>query len=294
MSARRVLGFFGFVAVLALLWPVASPADHVSITATVSASLKERISSRSWSVEVSWNATCQGAAPGAENYAGNLYLVDLDTGERIYLGGVSSAPGKVTQPVEARSRERHLRAELTISCFEDGSLHGGGPLVVTSDASGNVVLIPPLFDDEGGPGGAGDDHGSGDPTEPQRTGGCKNALVGTSGPDSLVGGGAGEVIFGFGGDDRIEGRGGHDCLVGGQGDDVLRGQGGYDLLTGGRGDDTLVGGPGVNAYDAGPGRDFVDARNGRRELVRCGSGRDRARLDQSDRARSCEKVSRPR
>jgi hypothetical protein len=289
-----VLGLVGFIAVLALLWPAVSPADHISITATVSASLKERISSRSWTIEVSWNATCQGAAPGAELYAGNLSLVDLDTAERIYVGGVASAPGKVTQPVEAHSRERRLRAELTISCVESGSLHGDGPLVVTSDAAGNVVIIPPLFDDEGGAGGGGGDYGSGDPTEPQRTGGCKNALEGTSGPDSLVGGGTGDVIFGFGGDDRIEGRGGHDCLVGGPGDDILRGQDGYDLLTGGPGDDRLVGGPGANAYDAGPGRDFVDARNGRRELVRCGSGRDRARLDKSDRARSCERVSRPR
>jgi hypothetical protein len=81
VNHRRVLGFFGFIAVLALLWPAVSPADHVSLTATVSASLKERVSSRSWSVEVSWNATCQGAAPGAENYTGSLHLVDLDTGE---------------------------------------------------------------------------------------------------------------------------------------------------------------------------------------------------------------------
>jgi hypothetical protein len=103
---------------------------------------------------VSWDATCQGAAPGAENYTGSLNLIDLDTGERIYLGGVSSAPGKAVQLVEARSRERRLRAELKISCFEDGSVHAGGPLVVTSDAAGSVVIIPPLFDDEGGPGGA--------------------------------------------------------------------------------------------------------------------------------------------
>lgn len=294
MSHRRVLGFVGSIAVLALLWPAVSPADHISITATVSASLKERSSSRSWIVEVSWTATCQGAAPGAENFTGSLNLIDLDTGERIYLGGVSGAPGKARQSVEARSRERRLRAELKISCFEDGSVHGDGPLVVVSDAAGNVVIIPPLFDDEGGAGGAGGDYGSGDPTEPLRTGGCKNALAGTSGPDSLVGGGTGDVIFGFGGDDRVQGRGGHDCLVGGPGDDILRGQDGHDLLTGGPGDDTLVGGPGANAYDAGPGRDYVDARNGRRELVRCGSGRDRARLDQSDRARSCERVSRPR
>lgn len=73
---------------------------------------------------------------------------------------------------------------------------------------------------------------------------------------------------------------------------MLRGEDGYDLLTGGRGDDTLIGGPGVNAYDAGPGKDYLDARNGRREFVRCGSGKDRARLDRRDRARGCERVNR--
>jgi hypothetical protein len=43
----------------------------------------------------------------------------------------------------------------------------------------------------------------------------------------------------------------------------------------------------------GPGRDVVQARNGKRELVRCGSGRDRARVDRRDRVRACERVSRP-
>jgi Ca2+-binding RTX toxin-like protein len=74
---------------------------------------------------------------------------------------------------------------------------------------------------------------------------------------------------------------------------VLRGELGSDRLTGGRGDDTLFGGPGVNHYDAGPGKDVVDARNGQRELVRCGSGRDQARVDRSDRVVGCEVVSRP-
>jgi Ca2+-binding RTX toxin-like protein len=278
--------------VLGLLWPAASPAGHISIAANVTARLKERLSPRSWSVEVSWSATCQGAAAGADNYQGNLYLVDVDTGERIYLGGVSSATGKATQVVDARARERHMRPELQISCFESPSAHGSGTVVVTGDPLGGVVIIPPIFNDGRGAGGGGGDYGSGDPTEPQRPGGCTKALEGTSGPDSLVGGGAGDVIFGFGGNDRIKGAGGHDCLIGGQGDDVLRGEDGYDLLTGGRGDDTLIGGPGVNAYDAGPGKDYLDARNGRRELVRCGSGKDRARLDRRDRARGCERVNR--
>jgi Ca2+-binding RTX toxin-like protein len=195
-------------------------------------------------------------------FSGSGYV---ETGEGIYLGGVSSATGKATQVVDARARERRMRPELQISCFESPSLHGSGTVVVTGDPLGGVVIIPPIFNDGRGAGGGGGDYGSGDPTEPQRPGGCTKALEGTSGPDSLVGGGAGDVIFGFGGNDRIKGAGGHDCLIGG---------------------------PGVNAYDAGPGKDYVDARNGRRELVRCGSGKDRARLDRRDGARGCERVNR--
>jgi hypothetical protein len=63
------------------------------------------------------------------------------------------------------------------------------------------------------------------------------------------------------------------------------------VLTGGRGDDRLSGGSGVNAYDAGPGADCIDAPNGRPELVRCGSGRDRARVDRRDRVRGCERLT---
>jgi Ca2+-binding RTX toxin-like protein len=63
-------------------------------------------------------------------------------------------------------------------------------------------------------------------------------------------------------------------------------------LTGGRGADELVGGAGVNRYDAGAGNDVVNAANRRAELVSCGSGRDRAVVDRSDRVRGCERVER--
>jgi Ca2+-binding RTX toxin-like protein len=96
---------------------------------------------------------------------------------------------------------------------------------------------------------------------------------------------------GRGGNDRIYGLGGHDCLIGEQGNDRLDGGPGSDRLTGGRGNDVLVGGSQVNAYDAGPGNDYVNSRNRKRELVLCGSGRDRARADRRDRLRSCERVT---
>ncbi len=47
----------------------------------------------------------------------------------------------------------------------------------------------------------------------------------------------------------------------------------------------------MNRYDAGAGNDVVDAANQRAELVSCGSGRDRALVDSSDRVRNCERWS---
>jgi hypothetical protein len=284
------------MAVVALTWPAAGSADHILTSATVSARLKERKSTDFWNVEITWTAACQGASPGTAWFDGDLYMVDLDSSERHYVGGVVSTSGSSTVSgtrewfVSAIERSQRLMPELTIHCYENFPLHGGREVTVT----GSSVVIPPRFAGGGGGGGSGGDFGTGDPTEPLGSGGCGAVLEGTDGPDTLRGGAGGEVIFAHGGRDRVEGGGGHDCLLGESGNDVLRGQRGSDRITGGRGNDTLVGGPGVNAYDAGPGRDFVDARNGKRELVRCGSGRDRARVDRRDRVRGCERVSRPR
>jgi Ca2+-binding RTX toxin-like protein len=299
VRSGRLAALLGSLVVLALASPAAAPANHVSITAAVSAVLKERVSSRSWLVGVSWAADCRGAAAGQANYQGSLNLVDTANGDTIFLGGASSGSGDAEQLVGARTHERKLRPEYKVSCFESGSNHGSGVIEVV----GPAVVIPAIADGGdgrstrgGGGGGGGGGPGSvgGDPTEPLRNGGCVKAIQGTARPDTLTGSGHGDVIFGYGAGDRIRGRGGHDCLLGGRGNDVLRGDGGSDKLTGGRGNDRLYGGSGVNRYDAGSGNDYVNARNGRREVVRCGRGRDRARVDRRDRVRSCERVRRSR
>ena len=295
MRSWRSLFVLASVALFALAWPAVSPADHVGITAEVGAILKERSAPGSWIVEVSWSVTCTGAGAGGASYQGNLNLIDEQTGEKIYLGGVSSASGKATQIVAAKRYWRKLHPELTISCWENGSLHGAGPIVVigTDSAVGGVVLIPPLGGDIVDPPGTGSGGtGGNDPTEPLRANGCRRPIVGTDAPDTLIGSGEGDVIFGRGGGDRIRGRDGHDCLSGGAGNDTLRGERGDDRLTGGSGADTLLGGAGVNVYYAGPGNDFVNAVNGRVELVSCGSGHDRAVVDRRDRVSSCERVTR--
>ncbi|MCW5889933.1 MAG: hypothetical protein KIT14_05210 [bacterium] len=71
-------------------------------------------------------------------------------------------------------------------------------------------------------------------------------IVGTKGPDLLLGGGGNDRIFGRGGDDEIHGGPGNDVLVGGPGHDSLHGGAGDDVLLGGKGDDTLHGGSGTD------------------------------------------------
>jgi hypothetical protein len=44
----------------------------------------------------------------------------------------------------------------------------------------------------------------------------------------------------------------------------------------------------------GPGNDVLLAADGKRDLVDCGKGRDRATVDRIDRVRGCESVTRKR
>jgi Ca2+-binding RTX toxin-like protein len=99
-------------------------------------------------------------------------------------------------------------------------------------------------------------------------------LTGTSGAD---------VLIGTARADRLRGR---------AGDDVLRGGAGDDHLYGGAGNDRLIGGGGHNVYSGGSGRDTIRARNGVRDRIDCGAGRDIATVDRHDRVKGCERVRR--
>jgi hypothetical protein len=94
--------------------------------------------------------------------------------------------------------------------------------------------------------------------------------------------------------DRLAGGKGADVLIGLAGDDVLRGGAGADRLDGGAGDDRLIGGAGRDVLLGGRGRDRLEARDGTRDVIRCGSGRDVAVVDRRDAATGCERVLRPR
>lgn len=294
MSSRLAMSL-AILALLALALPVPSAADHVTASPSVAARLGKPIGDRSWEVVVDWGINCSGAT--TTSYGGNLYLVDQVTGEQMYMGGTFHGSGQSSPLVSRRATPRYVYPLIKSWCASSQvPLHGSPTIEVT----GNVVEVPALGSDDDGSGG---DHGGqggrdfpgggfGGPSDPLRPVGCGRKREGTPRADTLDGTSSGDLIFGLDGNDRIRGRAGNDCLIGDGGNDRLLGGKGSDRLTGGDGNDTLVGGKGVNRYDAGSGSDIVKAANGRRELVSCGKGRDRARVDRRDRVAGCEKVTR--
>jgi hypothetical protein len=143
-------------------------------------------------------------------------------------------------------------------------------------------------------------------------GSARSDLLKGTAYSEVIGGGLGnDVIFGYGGDDvlgggvgndRLSGGAGFDRLLGGPGDDVLDGGGGEDLIEGGSGTDqliggigadTLLGGPGADVFVAGNGNDLIGARDGARDTIACGPGRDTVIADWGDTVdRDCEFVQR--
>ncbi len=102
------------------------------------------------------------------------------------------------------------------------------------------------------------------------------AINGTPRADLLRGTPGSDVIKGFGGKDR---------LFGYRGDDRLEGGAGGDLLVGGAGRDQLRG---------GAGNDRISARDGQRDFISCGTGRDVVIKDAIDTvARDCPAIPVP-
>jgi Ca2+-binding RTX toxin-like protein len=94
----------------------------------------------------------------------------------------------------------------------------------------------------------------------------RKVLVGTARNDTLVGTAKADRIDGGRGNDRINGREGNDRLVGGPGKDTILG---------------------------GAGNDVILARDGERDVVDCGAGKDSVTADRKDVvSRNCELVHR--
>ena len=170
-------------------------------------------------------------------------------------------------------------------------------------------------------GGLGADRVSGSAGNDRINGeGDRDRLNGGTGNDNVIGGAGNDIIAGvFGNDrlhgvsgtDRISGSRGRDRINGGSGADVvsagssgdrvfgdqgsdrINGNSGNDSIRGNSGDDRITGSTGADRLAGDSGNDRINSRDGRRDRVSCGRGRDRVIADRFDRvARSCEQVSR--
>jgi hypothetical protein len=119
-----------------------------------------------------------------------------------------------------------------------------------------------------------------------------DVLVGAAGRDLLSGRGGNDCLFGLAGDDRLSGGTGADLLVGASGNDRLNGDAGDDRIIGGNGNDTITPGAGKDRVSANGGNDTIFARDGARDTVDCGAGRDTATVDPTDTVKGCERVKR--
>lgn len=95
-----------------------------------------------------------------------------------------------------------------------------------------------------------------------RCAGLRATIVGSNGPEVLVGTPDADVVAAFGGDDVIEGRGGADVICAGPGDDMVFGGSGADVLLGGAGDDILRGAAGGDTLVGGSGADLLQGDGG--------------------------------
>ena len=145
-----------------------------------------------------------------------------------------------------------------------------------------------------------------------------DTLIGDGSDGSLTGGPGDDLLDGGGGADRLDGGDGRDTvsyatrtigaeaslatgagpdgdaladledLVGSPGDDRLAGNDEPNRLDGGAGNDTLTGAGGVDDFFGGAGDDAIFARDGLREAVECGAGRNAVDADPIDLTRDCD------
>jgi hypothetical protein len=107
---------------------------------------------------------------------------------------------------------------------------------------------------------------------------------------TIYGNAAANTIRGTSSADRIYARAGNDTVYALSGNDLVYGGRGSDHLYGGRGSDHLYGGRGSDRLHGGPRGDVIYARDGHRDIIYCGRGKDWAAFDRVDRVAGCEHV----
>lgn len=134
----------------------------------------------------------------------------------------------------------------------------------------------------------------GDGADRARVSGIAASINGGAGADRLTGGTRNDSLTGSAGNDVLSGGAGDDLLLGDTGNDRLLGGAGKDELDGDLGNDSLTGGPAKDRLFGFIGRDRIDAVDGVRETIDCGTDDDFARVDLRDRIQFCEHRTRVR
>ena len=221
-------------------------------------------------------------------------------------GGGGAAPGgAAARPLKSGGCENAITATR-------------GPDMITGTEGSDLVRAGDGDDVVDGLGA--DDCLFGDNGEDVLDGGSgSDRLDGGAGADKLIGADGPDALFGGLGVDRLEGGPGNDRLSGGARRDILSGGGGRDVLFGGRGEDAISGGRGNDRIFGGAGRDriygnagsdritpgrgedrviaaggddVIFARDGAKDRISCGSGRDTVYADRIDVVTGCERVFR--
>ena len=117
-----------------------------------------------------------------------------------------------------------------------------------------------------------------------------DTILGGRGNDLIFGGPGNDRLYGGTGDNQIYAGSGNTLLAGGPVSDLLVGGPGKDQLYGGAGHDVLIVGSGLSYLDGGKGTNVIDARNGKADVVNCGSSRTVAVVDGADQVTNCAHV----
>jgi len=223
----------------------------------------------------------------------NLAIVDGGTGEDELIGGnafagswLEGGPGAdiLSGPATADYHRRSNPVTVTVGddLANDGEA-GEGDFVSSEivavfggDGDDDLTILnsPAVQEKTRLEGGDGADHLS---ILRHAYGGY---IHGGTGPDVIHQEAKVGLVYGANGDDLIFGGKGNQSLEGAGGDDTVRGMEGADYLFGNRGADVLLPGPGRDSVGGGHGPDTIFARDGQRDHVNGGAGKDdRARVD---------------
>jgi Ca2+-binding RTX toxin-like protein len=140
-------------------------------------------------------------------------------------------------------------------------------------------------------GGDGNDYLHGGRDGDRLYGGAGNdELRGSDGNDLIRGSTGNDEVHGGTGNDTLHGDAGKDTIRGSSGNDVLYGGSQRDVMYGGTGADRLVGGEGQDRLFGLQGNDRLISKDGMKDVVRGGLGRDGCNEDSKDDLRGVEYV----